>query len=55
MENSNNIESFIAAHTDAKEISIASDWGIEQAIGRQILPSIDGPDGFYYACIQKHA
>jgi 16S rRNA (cytosine967-C5)-methyltransferase len=55
MENSNNIESFIAAHTDAKEIPIAADWGIEQAVGRQILPSIDGSDGFYYACIQKHA
>jgi 16S rRNA (cytosine967-C5)-methyltransferase len=54
MENTNNIESFIAAHTDAEEILITADWGIKQPVGRQILPSLDGPDGFYYACIQKH-
>jgi 16S rRNA (cytosine967-C5)-methyltransferase len=55
VENANNIESFIAANTDAKEIIITGNWGIAQAVGRQILPSCDGPDGFYYACIQKHA
>ena len=53
MENTNNIESFIAAHTDAEEILITADWGIKQPVGRQILPSLDGPDGFYYACIHK--
>ncbi|MFQ3323211.1 MAG: 16S rRNA (cytosine967-C5)-methyltransferase [Pseudomonadales bacterium] len=54
-ENATNIESFIAANTDAKETIITGNWGIAQAVGRQILPSCDGPDGFYYACIQKHA
>ena len=54
VENANNIESFIAAHTNAEEIIITADWGIKQAVGRQILPSLDGPDGFYYACVQKH-
>jgi 16S rRNA (cytosine967-C5)-methyltransferase len=54
VENANNIKSFIAAHTNAEEILITADWGIKQAVGRQILPSLDGPDGFYYACVQKH-
>jgi 16S rRNA (cytosine967-C5)-methyltransferase len=55
MENANNVESFIAAHTDAEEVLINANWGIKQSVGRQILPSITGPDGFYYACIQKRA
>ena len=55
VENANNVESFIAAHTDAEEVLISASWGIKQSVGRQILPSITGPDGFYYACIQKHA
>jgi 16S rRNA (cytosine967-C5)-methyltransferase len=54
VENANNVKLFIAAHTDAEEVLITADWGIEQAVGRQILPSLDGPDGFYYACIRKH-
>ncbi|MGV8295235.1 16S rRNA (cytosine(967)-C(5))-methyltransferase RsmB, partial [Pseudomonas aeruginosa] len=37
-ENEQQMISFFAKHTDAKEVKIEADWGIEQAHGRQLLP-----------------
>ncbi len=52
-ENTRVIEKFMKGHEDAKHCVIDADWGIEQPFGRQLLPQLDGHDGFYYACIEK--
>lgn len=54
-ENVQVVESFLAAHTDAQSAPFAADWGIEQTVGRQLLPDSAGCDGFYYARLQKNA
>ena len=54
-ENSSVIKWFIDQHKDAVHESIASSWGLPQPFGRQLLPQIDGHDGFYYACVRKLA
>ena len=33
---------------------IDADWGIATDFGRQLLPTINGNDGFYYARLQKN-
>lgn len=38
-----------AAGEAAEPWPIEARWGMEQAPGRQQLPRVDGPDGFYYA------
>jgi 16S rRNA (cytosine967-C5)-methyltransferase len=53
-ENVAQIAQFLASHSDARELPIVADWGIEQAHGRQILTGMDGMDGFYYARLIKH-
>ncbi len=53
LENTRVLESFIAATPDVKEEKIKADWGKECAIGRQILPGMQGMDGFYFACLRK--
>ena len=52
-ENTHIIEAFLKRHPDAKCGLMAEQWGIEQAYGRQLLPSAEGHDGFYYACLTK--
>ncbi|MDP3815264.1 16S rRNA (cytosine(967)-C(5))-methyltransferase RsmB, partial [Pseudomonas sp.] len=59
-ENSENIAAFLARTADARELDIpgASDQptaGIATAHGRQLLPQVDGHDGFYYAKLSKIA
>lgn len=51
-ENQHVIKVFLEHHADAREIKIDAEWGIEQDIGRQILPTEHG-DGFYYVMINK--
>lgn len=53
IENSQQIERFMAQHHDAKEIPISAQWGHACKVGRQILPGEDNMDGFYYAHITK--
>ena len=55
VENEQQMVDFFADHPDAKEIKISADWGIEQIHGRQLLPSNQSGDGFYYCHIQKQA
>lgn len=52
-ENTEVIEQFCATHTDAEHIPITAEWGIAQPRGRQLLPAINGCDGFYYALLRK--
>lgn len=52
-ENTRVLERFLAVTENARELPIDATWGIAQNIGRQLLPSIDGCDGFYYAQLQK--
>lgn len=52
-ENENQIENFMATHSDASELKIEADWGRDAKFGKQILPGENGMDGFYYARILK--
>ncbi len=52
-ENVNQLQRFCTQHVDATEHPIEGEWGIKQAVGRQILPGQDGMDGFYYARLIK--
>ncbi len=52
-ENIDVIQRFISKTPDAEELLIKADWGVACAVGRQILPSHHGMDGFYYARLQR--
>lgn len=52
-ENEQQMQQFFAQHADAKEIKIATDYGVEQQYGRQLLPEAGRGDGFYYCRIEK--
>jgi 16S rRNA (cytosine967-C5)-methyltransferase len=54
-ENTQVIERFLHATASARELPIAAAWGITQPVGRQLLPQIDGNDGFYYARLEKYS
>jgi 16S rRNA (cytosine967-C5)-methyltransferase len=52
-ENDEVIAQFTASRTDVDSLPIATNAGRASACGRQLLPQIDGHDGFYYALLQK--
>lgn len=52
-ENDASISRFIACQSDVEVIGIAAEVGIQTPLGRQLLPTIDGHDGFYYALLSK--
>ncbi|MCJ8338395.1 MAG: 16S rRNA (cytosine(967)-C(5))-methyltransferase RsmB [Pseudomonadales bacterium] len=52
-ENEKIISSFIRDHDDARHIKIDAQWGSRREHGRQLFPSADAHDGFYYAIIEK--
>ncbi|MEQ6330061.1 16S rRNA (cytosine(967)-C(5))-methyltransferase RsmB [Pseudomonas chengduensis] len=54
-ENSESIAAFLARTPDAQEVAIAGEFGLQPAHGRQLLPQLDGHDGFYYAKLIKTA
>lgn len=63
-ENKFQMQRFLAETDNAKQIPINTDWGIEanieqdgqiETFGRQILPGMDGMDGFYYCLLEKTA
>lgn len=54
-ENDVQIRQFITGTPDAEEIPISTQWGVAAAAGRQLLPSSQGPDGFYFALLRKNA
>lgn len=53
-ENDASIAGFIARQSDVEVITIAAEVGIQTSVGRQLLPTIDGHDGFYYALLSKN-
>jgi 16S rRNA (cytosine967-C5)-methyltransferase len=52
-ENEAQIGTFLAHHPDARELPLPEAVGRARSHGRQVLPSDDGPDGFYFALLQK--
>lgn len=52
-ENEHVVRAFMSLHQDAVEKPINAEWGEAVAVGRQILPSVNGMDGFYYARLEK--
>ncbi|MGK2914285.1 MAG: 16S rRNA (cytosine(967)-C(5))-methyltransferase RsmB [Porticoccaceae bacterium] len=52
-ENDDVIAQFAAARTDVDSLPIAIGVGCASTCGRQLLPQLDGHDGFYYALLQK--
>ena len=46
-------EAFSAEHSDCEELVIDTEWGVKQPFGRQILPSVEGGDGFYFVRFAK--
>lgn len=54
-ENEQIVEQFVRHTKDAHSLAISASWGLERPYGRQLLPQADGPDGFYYAILEKQA
>lgn len=52
-ENTQAIEAFLRRQAQAESDVLDADWGIAQTFGRQLLPSPEGHDGFYYARLRK--
>jgi len=55
VENEQQMQDFFANNSNALEIKMDTSLGIEQAYGRQLLPSEGLGDGFYYCRIEKTA
>lgn len=54
-ENEEQVRAFLSRHRDAVEDPIQADWGQPRNRGRQVLPSLAGGDGFYFARLRKEA
>lgn len=54
-ENTRVVEAFLSKQKDASCDTLSADWGMAQTCGRQLLPQVDGHDGFYYARLRKTA
>lgn len=52
-ENDAVVAAFLASQPDALLVPISAPWGLATRCGRQLLPTADGHDGFYYALLAK--
>lgn len=52
-ENDGQIQAFLGRRSDARARPLEKVWGITRPCGRQTLPRQGGPDGFYYAVLEK--
>ncbi len=52
-ENDQVVKAFVAGHKDAEIMTIKASWGVATDCGRQLFPTINGSDGFYYARLRK--
>lgn len=52
-ENEQQVQAFLATHSDAVEMPITANWGAAREFGRQIFTGDSAMDGFYYARISK--
>lgn len=53
-ENHEQIARFLSRTPDALEQQLMAGWGHRVQHGRQLLPDINGTDGFYFACLKKN-
>jgi len=49
------LQHFLASHPDAQQEVLTVEWGFPLPIGRQVLPTQNNLDGFYYACLSKQS
>jgi len=54
-ENTKVIEAFAQRQPEAQHEVLNVGWGIAQTFGRQLLPTNNGHDGFYYAVLRRPA
>lgn len=54
-ENDLQVARFLTNTPDAEALAINADWGMSAGAGRQLHPSNQGPDGFYFAVLRKNA
>jgi len=54
-ENDQVISRFLLETADSQLDEIDAQWGIKTECGRQLFPTIDGNDGFYYSRLSKKA
>lgn len=54
-ENEQTVQALLDTLADAKLTRVSASWGSELAYGRQVIPEINGPDGLYYAILEKSA
>ena len=54
-ENHELIARFLSQCPDAGGLTLEQTWGEEAGVGRQLLPSPGGPDGLFYALLEKRA
>lgn len=47
------VEAFLAGHPEAVVRPIEAEWGTPRGPGRQLLPTTDAHDGFFYACLER--
>jgi len=52
-ENEGQIRAFLTRRGDARALPFDAAWGVRRSFGRQTLPTDGGPDGFYYAALEK--
>ncbi|KZY66997.1 hypothetical protein A3739_22420 [Oleiphilus sp. HI0067] len=52
-ENARIIERFLASEPSTTLLPIESDWGEDTGYGKQLFPSEQGHDGFFYALLTK--
>lgn len=54
-ENEGQVRAFLTRRGDARALPLDAPRGMQRAFGRQTLPTEAGPDGFYYAALEKTA
>jgi len=54
-ENGAVVEQFTSLHPDAAFLPLPTDGGIAIGHGRQLLPTDQGPDGLFYALLEKRS
>ena len=52
-ENEQVIDAFIKDRNDVRVLPVDADWGHARSAGRQLLPSVDAHDGFYFATLER--
>jgi 16S rRNA (cytosine967-C5)-methyltransferase len=52
-ENDDVVRAFLGHSDTARQLPIVVDWGIDCDGGRQLLPSLEGGDGLFYALLHK--